>query len=184
MGKKAEGKAAAKKAEKKAETKAAKKAEASALALTDIPPESPPDIDPAKARVLKRKALCISEPAPATARSSGSDEAPAETCSTVDIGWKKKHLQSNLKGQVSNAIAKLAKSATGEISLTAAHKSDLEQKVKFGQDYAEIKDQKKKDDMLDCFRQDRSCKSWATYHNTYEKVETVVQTKMNGYGTR
>ena len=184
MGKKAEGKAAAKKTEKKAEKKPTKKAKASALALTDIPPESPPVLTPEKTKDLKRKALRISEPAPATARSSGSDEAPAETCSTVDIGWKKKHLQSNLKGQVSNAIAKLAKSATGEISLTAAHKSDLEQKVKFGQDYAEIKDQKKKDDMLDCFRQDRSCKSWATYHNTYEKVETVVQTKMNGYGTR
>ena len=88
MGKKAEGKAAAKKTEKKAEKKPTKKAKASALALTDIPPESPPVLTPEKTKDLKRKALRISEPAPATARSSGSDEAPAETRSTVDIGWE------------------------------------------------------------------------------------------------
>jgi hypothetical protein len=185
MGKKVAGKQPAKKPETKAEAKAAKekkiaaqKAEAhatakeamlNALALKNMAVHNPGTTD-----------LEVLHPAPSTARSSGSDKDPAE----VENARKKKLLQSNLKGQVVNAIAKLTSSDQGKIFLTPSTRSDLEQKVKFGRDYAQLHDQKRKDEMLLSFKEDRSCKAWATFTSSYEKSETVLQTKVNGYGTR
>ncbi len=175
MGKKTEGKAAAKKQVKKPETKAEAKAadEAKAAAQNAV---SHAAAEERMSRSLALKDQAIDQPAPSTARSSD----PV----AIENARAKKLMQSNLKGQVANAIAKLASSDQGKIFLSPAIRTELEQKVKFGQDYAQLHNQKKKDEMLESLKQDRSCKSWATYNNSYEKAETVVQTKVNGYGTR
>ncbi len=175
MGKKTEGKAAAKKQAKKPETKAEAKAANEAKAAAQKA-ASHAEAKERMSRSLAVKDHAIDQPAPSTARSSD----PV----AIENARAKKLMQSNLKGQVANAIAKLTSSDQGKISLTALSRLELEAKVKFGQDYAQLHDQKKKDEMLESFKQDRTCKSWATYNNSYEKAETVVQTKVNGYGTR
>jgi hypothetical protein len=184
MGKKIEGKAAAKKQAKKPETKAEAKAANEAKAAAQKA-ASCAEAKERMSRSLAVKDHAIDQPAPSTAGGmfSTSRERSSDPVA-IENARAKKLMQSNLKGQVANAIAKLTSSDQGKITLTASGRLDLEAKVKFGQDYAQLHDQKKKDEMLESFKQDRSCKSWATYNNSYEKAETVVQTKVNGYGTR
>ena len=105
----------------------------------------------------------------------------------VDIGFgtgDKKRLQSNLAGQVKNAKNKLQQSAMGLVTLTDDQRVDLQQKVKFGADYAEVSDQSKKDEMLMVFKADKSCKTWATYKHEFEKSESTTERRVNGYGTK
>ena len=122
--------------------------------------------------------------------SASTEASPAEAGrDEVDIGFgkerqEKKRLQSNLAGQVKNAKNKLAQGAMGIVTLTDGQRKDLLQKVKFGEDYAEVKDQCKKDQMLVVFKADKSCKTWATYQHVYEKSESTTERRVNGYGTK
>ena len=172
----------------KAEAKKTTKAEArkTSTAVAKNPPASPP-VGTQVTEALRQRSLSLASMAPSSARSSGSERAEASPAEDdkdeVDIGWKRR-LQSNLSGQVKNAKDKLAKGALGIVHLSDDQRSDLLQKVKFGEDYAEVTDQGKKDDMLMAFKADKSCKTWATYKHEYQKSEFTTEKRVNGYGTK
>ena len=80
----------------------------------------------------------------------------------------------------------LATGALGIVSLTGSQRKDLQQKVEFGKDHAEVNEQWKKDQMVSLFRSDKTCKQgdWATHENVYEKSESTTERRLNGYGTK
>jgi hypothetical protein len=136
-----------------------------------------------KAKV-KAKAK-VSPKVKSTSSKGSTAEANVEEDETKMSAADKKKRQSNLVTSLKLAAEKLKKTRTGTIEVNEEQREQLEIKEKFLNEYNTCgRSDPKKNQMLMCFDNDKSCKTWSTYKRTFEQKETKTDSAQHGYGTK
>jgi hypothetical protein len=131
------------------------------------------------------KPLKVSPKAKSTSKKEATTQDQVAPDDTTMSAADKKKKQSNLVGSLKNAADKLQGARAGTTTISEHHREQLEVKEKFLDEYnACSRSDPKKTQMLMCFDNDKSCKTWSTYKRILEQKETKTTSAQYGYGAK
>lgn len=120
-----------------------------------------------------------------SSRKEATAQDNVEEDDTTMSAADKKKKQSNLVTSLKLAADKLKAARTGTIEVSEEQREQLEIKEKFLNEYTTCsRSDPKKKQMLMCFDNDKTCKTWSTYKRMFEQKETKTTSAQYGYGTK